>query len=425
MKKIKQSTTIQIVIATIAGVVFGSLVGEWSSNLKFIGDIFIRLIQMSVVVLVMTSVISAIGDMGRDKSESGIGFKMGLNTFKWILVFTGISAALGYFLSVIIQPGIGMSAAEAFQVDADTAAFGLQETLVNFVSTNIFQAMANGDMIPIIIFSILFGIGLNQAVKKTENTLVLDFVKSVNDITLNIIQAVMKIAPIGIFCLLANVAGTVGFSIMIPMLKYLGILFIGVVVMMLVMSITVAVRCKINPFLLPQKFVQMSVIALTTTSSAITFPTALKDTIEKFGVKRDVANFTMSVGMTMGSSGAAMCYVVMIMFLQQSAGIDLPLFKLLTGIGLAVMLTLGTITVPGGSAVVATFLATSVGLPVESIALLIGVDWFAGMFRTFLNVNNDVFVAMLVANNMDALDRDVYNSKPDSSFVNTANTVKN
>lgn len=278
--------------------------------------------------------------------------------------------------------------------------------------------MANGEMIPIIVFSILFGIGLNQTIKKTNTTLILDIIKSVNSITLNIIQTVMKIAPIGIFCLLANVSGTIGFKIMVPMFKYLGILFVGVILMMLIMTIIVSIRCKLNPFLLPQKFLQMSIIALTTTSSAITFPTALKDCIEKFGVKRDVANFTMSIGMTMGSSGAAMCYVVMIMFLQQSAGIELPLLKLLTGIGLAILLTLGTITVPGGSAVVATFLATSVGLPVEAIALLIGVDWFAGMFRTFLNVNNDVFVSLLVANSVDALDREVYHTQASTSLSN-------
>ena len=101
----------------------------------------------------------------------------------------------------------------------------------------------------------------------------------------------------------------------------------------------------------------------------------------------------------------------MILFMQQASGVELSAIELIVGIFLAVMLTLGTITVPGGSAVVATFLATSLGLPVESIALIIGVDWFAGMFRTFLNVNNDVIVSMLVANSVDALDHDVYNGK--------------
>ncbi len=204
----------------------------------------------------------------------------------------------------------------------------------------------------------------------------------------------MKVAPIGVFCLLANVAGTTGLQIIFPMIKFLGILLIGVLLMMLTMSAVVAVRCQLNPMLLSKKFMDMSIVALTTTSSAITFPTALKDCVEKFGVRRDVTNFTMSVGMTMGS-----------------AGIELPLLKLLIGIGLSIMLTLGTITVPGSTAVVATFLATSLGLPLESIALLIGVDWFAGMFRTFLNVNNDVFVSLLVANSVDALDKDVYNNK--------------
>jgi Na+/H+-dicarboxylate symporters len=226
-----------------------------------------------------------------------------------------------------------------------------------------------------------------------------------------VIQLVMKVAPIGVFCLLANVTGTTGLGIILPMIKYLGILFIGVVVMMCLMMFLTAMRCKVNPFLMPRKFFAMTLMSLTTTSSAIVFPTALKDCVEKFGVSKDVANFTMSVGMTMGSAGAAMCYTVMIVFMEQSTGVELTPLKLLIGIGLAVMLTLGTITVPGSAAVVATFLASSLGLPLDAIALLIGVDWFAGMFRTVLNVNNDVFVSMLVANSVDAFDREVYNEQ--------------
>jgi Na+/H+-dicarboxylate symporter len=300
-----------------------------------------------------------------------------------------------------------MHAANAYKA-TKIGAVGFSETIENFVSTNIFQSMANGDMIPVIVFSVLFGVALNQQVKQTGSRVVLNNVKEINHIILLIIQLVMKIAPVGIFCLLANVAGTIGLAIMIPMVKYLGILLVGVLLMMLVLTTVTATRCKVNPLVMPKKFVKMSVMALTTTSSAITFPTALEDCVTKFGVKEEIAKFTMSVGMTMGSSGAAMCYVVMLMFMQQSAGIHLSIAKLVIGIGLAVMLTLGTITVPGGSAVVATFLATSVGLPVASIALIIGVDWFAGMFRTFLNVNNDIFVSMLVANSVGEFDRNVY-----------------
>ena len=410
VKKFSKMTTTQMVIATFGGILFGTLIGEWAGNLKFIGDIFIRSIQMSIVLLVMTSVVSAIGEMARQKDDVKLGLKMGLNTFKWILFFTLIASGLGFLLSVIIRPGVGLVTTETVHVEA-VEALGFQETITHFVSTNIFEAMAKGDMIPIIIFSVLFGIGLNMVVKKTQSTLVLDGIKEVNAIVLNVIQVIMKVAPIGVFCLLADVTGTTGLAIILPMIKYLGILLIGVVLMMCLMVIITAVRCQLNPFLMPRKFLAMTLIALTTTSSAISFPTALKDCVEKFGVSKDVANFTMSVGMTMGSAGAAMCYTVMILFMEQSTGVALTPLKLLIGIGLAVMLTLGTITVPGSAAVVATFLASSLGLPLDAIALLIGVDWFAGMFRTVLNVNNDVFVSLLVANSVDALDRDVYNNK--------------
>lgn len=410
MSKLKLSLTTQIVIAVVLGIIFGTVMGDWAANMKFIGDIFIRLIQMSVVLLVMTSVISAIGEMARGDSENKLGLKVGLHTFFWILFATFFAAGLGFVLASIVRPGDGMQITEAY-VASDAATLGFQETITNFVSTNIFNAMATADMIPIIVFSVLFGLGLNQWIKKSGDTLILDVVKQLNHITLTVIQMVMKIAPLGIFALLANVAGTIGLAVIGPMIKYLGILLVGVTIVMIVMALITATICKVNPALMPKKFLDMSMIALTTTSSAIAFPTALKDTIEKFGVRRDIANFTMSVGMTMGSAGAAMSYVIMILFMQQASGVELPALKLVVGIFLAIMLTLGTITVPGGSAVVATFLATSLGLPVESIALIIGVDWFAGMFRTFLNVNNDVIVSMLVANSVDALDRDVYNGK--------------
>lgn len=410
MSKFKLSLTVQIIIAVVVGIAFGTIAGEWAGNLKFIGDIFIRLIQMSVVLLVMTSVISAIGEMARNNDENQLGLKVGAMTFFWIIFATLIASGLGFVLATIVRPGEGMQITETF-VAEDTASLGFQETITNFVSTNIFSSMAAGDMIPIIVFSVLFGIGLNQWIKKSGDTSVLDLIKHTNNITLNVIQTVMKIAPIGIFALLANVAGTIGLAVIGPMIKYLGILFIGVAIVMVLMVFITAVICKINPAKMPKKFLDMSIIALTTTSSAIAFPTALKDAIEKFGIRRDIANFTMSVGMTMGSAGAAMSYVIMILFMQQASGVELSAIELLVGIFLAVMLTLGTITVPGGSAVVATFLATSLGLPVESIALIIGVDWFAGMFRTFLNVNNDVIVSMLVANSVNALDHDVYNNK--------------
>jgi len=131
--------------------------------------------------------------------------------------------------------------------------------------------------------------------------------------------------------------------------------------------------------------------------------------VEKVGVSQKVANFTLSVGLTMGSYGAVLNYMIVVMFLAQSGGIELSFGQIALGMALAIMLNMGTITVPGGFPVVATFLASSLDLPFEAIGLLIAVDWFAGIFRTFLNVNGDTFVAMLVANAEHEIDREVYN----------------
>lgn len=157
----KISLTTQIIIATVGGILFGTLVGEWAGNLKFIGDIFIRLIQMSVVLLVMTSVVSAIGEMARESESQSLGLKVGIHTFGWIIFTSVFASVLGFLLAYWVRPGDGMQVTEAF-VASEATSLGFQETMTNFVSTNIFSAMANADMIPIIVFSVLFGIGLNQ-----------------------------------------------------------------------------------------------------------------------------------------------------------------------------------------------------------------------------------------------------------------------
>lgn len=135
----------------------------------------------------------------------------------------------------------------------------------------------------------------------------------------------------------------------------------------------------------------------------------LRNAVEKVGVSQRVANFTLSVGLTMGSYGAVLNYMIVVMFLAQSGNVELSLGQITMGMALAILLNMGTITVPGGFPVVAMFLATSLGLPFEAVGLLIAVDWFAGIFRTFLNVNGDTFVAMLVAKAGGELDADVYN----------------
>ena len=406
-KGLKISLTTQILVATIAGIIFGSIVGQWAANLKFIGDIFIRLIQMSVVLLVMSAVAAAVG--GGDGKDVG---KMGLHTFKWIIGFTLVSASLGMILAMIIKPGIGIEIASAEAIaEAEVQSSSLQETILNFVPTNVMKAMADGSMVPCIVFALMFGVAMSMYTKQSGNTIVVDWVKGINAVVTNIIKLVMNVAPIGIFCLLANVAGATGFKVIIPMLKFLGLLLIGDAIQFLLFTPLTAALCKVNLFKMPKKYAKMSMMAVTTTSGAICLPTKMEDEVTKFGVSRKVADFTGPITMSMNSCGAAQCYVAAIFFMAQATGISMSPYQMGMAILLSCLMCMGTISVPGGSVIVYTFLASSIGLPLESIAVLIGIDWFAGMFRTLMNVDVDVMVGMLVANKLGELDRDVFDEK--------------
>ena len=406
-KRFSISLTTQILIATAGGIVFGSLVGEWASNLKFIGDIFIRLIQMSVVLLVMSAVASAVG--GGDGQDVG---KMGFHTFKWIIIFTVISAGLGVALSMLLQPGIGVEIASAADVANSSVETGsIQDTILGFVPTNIINSMAEGSMVPCIVFSLFFGVAMGAYAKESGNRNIIEWVQGINGVITNIIKIVMNIAPIGIFCLLANVAGTTGFKVIIPMLKFLLVLLIGDAIQFLLFGPFTAAVTKVNIFKMPKKFAKMSMMAVTTTSGAICLPTKMEDEVTKFGISRKVADFTGPITMSMNSCGAAQCYVAAIFFMAQSTGIQMTPYQMGMAILLSCLMCLGTISVPGGSVIVYTFLATSLGLPLESIAVLIGIDWFAGMFRTLMNVDIDVMIGLLVASKLGELDRDVYDEK--------------
>ena len=406
-KKLSVSLTTQILIATIGGIFFGAVVGEWAANLKFIGDIFLRLIQMSVVILVMSAVAAAVGS--GDGQDVG---KMGFHTFKWIIFFTVISAGFGVALSMLIKPGVDVVLGNAEDIaNATVESASLQDTLLGFVPTNVLGSMSDGAMVPCIVFSLFFGIAMGAYTKQSGNRVIVDWVQGLNAVITNIIKTVMNIAPIGIFCLLANAAGSTGLKIIIPMLKFLGLLLIGDAIQFMIFGPLTAALCKVNAAKMPKKFSKMSIMALTTTSGAICLPTKMEDAVTKFGVSRKVADFTGPITMSMNSCGAAQCYVAAIFFMAQATGIEMSVYQMGMAILLSCLMCMGTISVPGGSVIVYTFLASSLGLPLESIGVLIGIDWFAGMFRTLMNVDVDVMVGMLVASKLGELDRDIYNGK--------------
>lgn len=394
-----------IALAAVAGIAFGLVTGEWAGNLKVVGDAFIRLVQMAIVPLVMTSVIAACGSM----TGSGTG-RLALRTFAWMIGLSVVAAVVAVVLGLLFRPGAGMvaTAAPDAALPAAAAPESWQDTVLGFFTTNIVESMAEAAMVPIILFSLLFGVALHRHVTATGNTLVLDVVGQFQQVLLTLIRLVMYVAPIGVFALLADLSGRIGFAVVGSALAYLGTTLLGVVLLTALFVAIVAGRTRLNPARLPRKLAEQTAVAVTTTSSAVTYPTVLRTTIEKIGVSPRVANFTLSVGLTMGSYGAVLNYTIVVLFLAQAGSVDLSAGQIVFGMVLAILLNMGTITVPGGFPVVALFLGTTLGLPLAAVGLLIAVDWFTGILRTFLNVNADTLVAMLVAHPDGEIDREVY-----------------
>lgn len=394
-----------IALAAVAGIAFGLVTGEWAGNLKVVGDAFIRLVQMAIVPLVMTSVIAACGSM----TGSGTG-RLALRTFAWMIGLSVVAAVVAVVLGLLFRPGAGMvaTAAPDAALPAAAAPESWQDTVLGFFTTNVVESMAEAAMVPIILFSLLFGVALHRHVTATGNTLVLDVVGQFQQVLLTLIRLVMYVAPIGVFALLADLSGRIGFAVVGSALAYLGTTLLGVVLLTALFVAIVAGRTRLNPARLPRKLAEQTAVAVTTTSSAVTYPTVLRTTIEKIGVSPRVANFTLSVGLTMGSYGAVLNYTIVVLFLAQAGGVDLSAGQIVFGMVLAILLNMGTITVPGGFPVVALFLGTTLGLPLAAVGLLIAVDWFTGILRTFLNVNADTLVAMLVAHPDGEIDREVY-----------------
>lgn len=405
MKKFMSNITNQVLIATILGVVAGIAFPEIMVNFKFIGDVFLKLIQMSVVVLVMGAVIEAVGSL--EPKELG---KMGAKVFAWFMGSTVLAAALGVLLGLIIKPGIGIDTSGMEIEIIEGSSMTIFDTITGFFPSNIIKSMAEGNMIQVIVFAVLFGLALSLIKDEGKNIMLLEFIKVFNNAVLKMVTMIMKLAPIGIFALIAPVIGQVGVSVLMTLAKFLIAFGIGTVIFMLLWTIITAAYCRVSPAKLASNMWRMTVVALTTTSSAVTLPVQLEDGKNKLGISDRISKFVMPLGMSLNSNGLAMFLALAIVTFSQFYNIPMSIGGLTNAIILSTLATLGTVVVPGGGLVALAMVLPALGLPTESIALLAGIDWFSGMFRTVLNVDADTTVALIIAKDENELDYDIFNS---------------
>ena len=415
-KKIGLST--QIFIALLIGALFGVVIHYWipSSYIKdtvivegvlyVVGQGFIRLMQMLVVPLVFCSLICGSMAIGDTKTLG----KVGVKTIGFYLVTTALAVCVALGSALLINPGRGldMDAVQKGTVSSTTEATSLVDTLLNIIPKNPVQSMANGDMLPIIVFALFVGIMLAKL--GTRGSVVANFFSQFNDVMMEMTMAIMKIAPIGVFCLIARTFATVGFSAFAPMLKYMGNVTLALAIQCLVVyQILLFVFTRLNPFKFIKKFLPVMGFAFSTATSNATIPMSIDTLSKKMGVSKQISSFTIPLGATINMDGTSIMQGVAVVFIAQAYGIPLTMGNLATVVVTATLASIGTAGVPSVGLVTLAMVLNSVGLPTEGIALIMGIDRILDMIRTSVNITVDAVCTTIVCHQEGSLNREVFN----------------
>ena len=402
----KNWLTWAIVAAMVLGIICGSLFGEAMAQIKFVGDIFFRLIQMGIIAFIMCQITEAVGNLsGAELSKSGA------HTIILFFISSLLASALGIAVCYVFQPGIGFDGSSLAGDAGVTVSqdISVQDMLTEFVPSNVFMSMGEGSIIQVIMFSIFLGGAISAWNAKTGKCRVLELVKELNELIMIIIQTVMKMAPLGIFAYVASTVGSNGAETLFVLIKYILVFGVADVILMAVWYLAVSIRCKMNIVTLFKKMLPMSLMAITTTSSAVTLPLEMYDAKTKLGLSDRIANLVLPLGMPLNSNGAAMWISFTAIMIAQIYGVHFDFNYLVYIAVMSVFLSLANAVVPGAGIVQLAMMVPQFGLPTESIAIFAGIDWLMGSFRTVGNVDSDVFCALLVARAEGEIDYGVFN----------------
>ena len=404
MKAKKLPMVTQIVIAVLLGILCGLFFGQAASFLKILGDLFLRLMQMAIPLLIVGQIIQAVGGIAPKELT-----RLGGKTIAVFGISSLFAAAWGVLMALFFAPGKGIDFSQAAGEPLQAQEISISETVINFIPTNIFDALSKGAIIQIIVFGLFFGVALNRFVQKKPESALYGLIVDLNEVVIAIIRYVMIVAPIGIFALIASTISSLGLQIILPLGSYLLVYGLATVTFLGLWLVLLTVYCRINPLRLIKNMKNMSVMALATTSSAITLPIAMEESQNKLGLSSRITNLVLPLGMSLNSNGSAMHMAITVMTIAQMYQINFDGIQMVTVAVTATFVSLANAVVPGAGLVSLAIIVPQLGLPIESIALFAGVEWFVGMLRTILNVNSDVYSALLIAKSADELDYRVFN----------------
>ncbi len=396
----------KILIGMVLGVIVGTIMGPDAELLKPIGTLFINAIKMLIVPLVFCSLIVGVTSM-KDTRKMG---RIGLKSVAIYLGTTAVAISIGLILATVLTPGEGIGMMAGDSAVAAKEAPTLVQTLLNMVPKNPVGALAAGNILQIIVFALGLGIALTMAGKKAEPAVKL--FESLAEGMYKLTALVMKLAPYGVFGLMAWVAGKYGLDIMLPLIKVIAAVYVGCLIHVLVFYTgLVSILGRLNPIRYLKGLINPAAVAFTTTSSSGTLPATIKAAREEMGVSKGISSFVLPLGATINMDGTALYQGVCALFIAQAFGVDLTFADYILIIMTSTLASIGTAGVPGAGLIMLSLVLTTVGLPLEGLAIVAGIDRILDMARTSVNVCGDLMVSILVAKSENELDESIYNSE--------------
>ncbi|MBS5308694.1 MULTISPECIES: dicarboxylate/amino acid:cation symporter [Clostridium] len=419
MKK-TYSLTKKIFISMLLGALFGILVQSLKSEfirdtiilngfVKVLSSIFLSSIKMMVVPLVFVSLTCGAASIESIKKLGRVGGK----TFFFYITTTCIAITIGILLSIVIKPGTGLDMSHLLvnePVISQNKSF--IDIIIEIVPTNPFESFVKGDMLQVIFFSILFGLSISMVGKKSS--LVKNFFDSLNEVIMKLVQLIMNFAPFGVFALMANTFATIGFNAMIPLIKYMIVILLSLLIHSLFIYgglFKAFTRLSIKPFL--KKFIKPASIVFSTASSNSALPVTL-EAMDEMGVDNSISSFTIPLGSTINMDGTAIMQGVAAIFISQAYNMNLSITNILTIILTATLASIGTAGVPGVSMVMLSMVLQSVGLPIEGIGLILGIDRILDMCRSTVNTMGDCICTIIISKSENSFDENKYYSNSDN-----------
>lgn len=392
---------VKIFIGMLLGIIAGMILGEKAVYLKPLGTIFLNLINMIIVLLILSSMAVGITSI-HDPQKLG---RVGGKTLGIYLLTTLIAIVTGLGLANLFHVGEGLSLQATETAQAKAPAIG--DILISIIPSNPVAALVNGNILQIIVFAMFLGIAINFSGPKGKP--LLHFLESLADVMYRLTSIVMEFSPIGVFGIMAWVSGTFGLTLLLPLLKFLGIYYLACGLHLIIVYgglLKGVAGLKLWPFF--RGMGDAIMMAFSTCSSAATLPVAMHCTQENLGVSKNISGFVLPLGITMNMNGTAIFQAMSAVFVAKAYGISFDLYSYVTLILTATLSAIGTAGVPGGGFIMLSAVLTSVGLPLEGLALLAGIDRLREMVTTVLNILGDAAVTVLIAKQEGELDEQQY-----------------